>query len=40
MKKRNEKVMCECGCEINKSSLFRHIKNKKHIDLIATIAKS
>jgi hypothetical protein len=33
--KRKEKIMCECGCEILKSSLSRHLKTKKHIDLMS-----
>jgi len=27
----NEKVICECGCEITKKNLIRHKKTKKHI---------
>ena len=29
-----EKIICECGCEITKVSLSRHLKSKKHIDLM------
>ena len=28
--KKNEKITCECGCIINKSSKVRHLKSKKH----------
>ena len=28
------KVVCECGCEINKSHISRHIKTQKHIDIM------
>ena len=27
---RKEKIICECGCIINKSSKARHLKSKKH----------
>lgn len=30
------KVECECGCVIRKSDLNRHIKTKKHIDLMTS----
>ena len=26
----NNKITCECGCKINKSSWYTHIKTKKH----------
>ena len=26
----NEKILCDCGCEVNRSSLSRHKKTKKH----------
>ena len=29
-----EKVVCECGCEITKGSLYNHKKSQKHIDLM------
>ncbi len=29
-------MICECGCEITRHSLSRHLKTKKHLDLIAT----
>jgi len=32
--KQNEKVKCECGCNVNKSYLGRHKKLQKHIKLI------
>ncbi len=31
-----EKITCECGCEINKCSLLRHLKTTKHINLMNT----
>lgn len=30
----NEKVMCECGIEIQRCSLLRHCKSKKHLQAI------
>ena len=35
--KSKEKVTCECGCEIRKFNLPRHLKTKKHIQLMVTI---
>ena len=32
--KLNEKVNCECGCEIVKTHLKRHKATKKHIDIM------
>jgi hypothetical protein len=32
--KRKAKITCECGCEVNKSSIKRHQATKKHIDLM------
>lgn len=32
--KLNEKVLCECGCNVNKYNLSRHKKTKKHLELI------
>jgi len=32
-----KKVMCECGCNITYTSLTRHRRTKKHIDLMANI---
>ena len=29
-----EKVICECGCEVIKMGMRRHLKTKKHIDLM------
>ena len=29
-----EKVTCECGCVVTKSSLIRHKKTNKHLELI------
>ena len=28
-------MICECGCEITRHSLSRHLKTKKHLELIA-----
>lgn len=30
LEKKKEKITCECGCIINKSSKARHLKTKKH----------
>ena len=30
----NETIICECGCEVNKKGFQRHIKTKKHINLM------
>jgi hypothetical protein len=30
----SEKIECECGCMIGRSHIARHIKTKKHIELI------
>ena len=30
----NEKIKCDCGCEVLKRALKRHEKTKKHIDLM------
>ena len=32
--KRNAKITCKCGCIIANSSISRHMKTKKHINLI------
>jgi hypothetical protein len=32
---KNEKITCECGCEVRKSNISRHMKTKNHIDFIA-----
>lgn len=29
--KKKEKIKCECGIEIQKNSIYKHIKSKKHI---------
>jgi len=29
----NQKITCDCGCEINKMNLSRHLKSKKHQNL-------
>lgn len=31
---RSQKITCECGCEITKWNLSRHIKSQKHIKLL------
>ena len=31
---KREKVVCECGSEVTKSCLARHLKTKKHITLV------
>lgn len=31
-KKRNSKVTCECGCIVNRSSLYNHKKTYKHLN--------
>jgi hypothetical protein len=33
--KQKEKIICECGCEIIKRNLLRHLKSKKHINLMS-----
>jgi len=35
--KAKEKVQCECGCEISRSSIAEHKKNKKHFYLMSMI---
>jgi hypothetical protein len=35
LEKRKEKTKCECGCEITKRGLNRHIKTEKHINLMS-----
>jgi hypothetical protein len=32
--KQREKVTCECGCEVSKSSLSRHQKSKTHLHIM------
>ena len=32
--KRNILITCECGCEVSKRNIARHIKTEKHINLI------
>ena len=34
---RKRKITCKCGCEVNKNSLKRHKRTKKHTDLINPI---
>jgi hypothetical protein len=33
-KKLKEKITCECGCILRKNGLPRHLKSKKHIELL------
>ena len=33
-KKKKEKITCECGCECRKDYLTKHLKTRKHIDLM------
>jgi hypothetical protein len=35
----NNKITCECGCKINKSSWYTHIKTKKHEKLLNQVTK-
>lgn len=35
-----EKVVCECGCISGRSSLPRHYKSKKHLDLMEQLNKN
>ena len=35
----NNKITCECGCKINKSSWYTHIKTKKHEKLLSQVHK-
>jgi len=37
LKKKKEKIKCECGCEVTKSNLKQHQRTQKHIDLIQSI---
>ena len=32
--KKQERIICECGCEVQKVSLKRHKQSKKHLDLL------
>jgi len=36
--KLKEKIICECGCDIVKRNLSRHLKTKKHIKFLALTA--
>ena len=38
LEKAKQKITCECGCEINKSSLLTHKKTDKHKKLMTTIS--
>ena len=35
----NNKISCECGCTINKSSWYSHIKTKKHLKNLEQVNK-
>jgi hypothetical protein len=35
----NNKITCECGCKIKKSSWYTHIKTKKHENLLNQVPK-
>ena len=37
---RNQKVTCECGCEVNQSSLTRHRKSKFHQELMESLSSA
>jgi len=32
--KKKEKIICECGCEVNKDHIARHRQSQKHINLM------
>ena len=32
----NEKIVCDCGCRINRGTLSRHKKSQKHLSLLAS----
>ena len=34
LKTMNEKIKCECGCEISRTNLKRHQQSPKHLDLL------
>ena len=38
--KNNIKITCECGCELTKDALTRHLKTKKHINLVSKSVKA
>ena len=35
----SNKITCECGCKINKSSWYTHVKTKKHEKLLNQVPK-
>jgi hypothetical protein len=35
LEKNKEKIMCDCGCEITKINLKRHLQSKKHLSIQA-----
>ena len=37
--KLSNKITCECGCKINKSSWYTHVKTKKHEKLLYQLPK-
>ena len=32
-----EKIICECGCKVNRLYIYRHRKTKKHLELMENI---
>ena len=32
--KQGQKVICECGCELRRDGMRRHITTKRHLDLM------
>lgn len=40
LEKQKEKIICECGAEIAKNYIYKHRKNKKHINLISNNEKN
>jgi hypothetical protein len=38
--KAKEKIKCECGCEIRRDSLIKHLKSPKHAKLMELIIAS
>ena len=37
MKQYNEKITCDCGCEVRKNGLKRHKKTPKHLQPLDSI---
>ena len=36
-KRKSEKITCECGCEVTRSSIARHRKSTKHFTLMESV---